>query len=74
MHNVQQHRMLHLVEHECELFIPLLFFGNALLVLLHLCVHATELLLLVTGEAEKKGGQRGRGEKGKGEEGEWEGG
>ena len=66
MHNVQHHRMLHLVEHECELFVPLLFFGNALLVVLHLCVHAAELLLLVTGEAEKKRGQRGGGREGGG--------
>ena len=60
--------MLHLVEHECELFVPLLFFGNALLVVLHLCVHAAELLLLVTGEAEKKRGQRGGGRGGGGKE------
>ena len=61
--------MVHLVEHEWELFVPLLFFGNTLLVVLHLCVHAAELLLLVTGEAEKKkgqGGRRGGGGKGRG--------
>ena len=36
----------HLVEHECELLIVLLLFSDALLVVLHFCLHAAYLLLL----------------------------
>ena len=59
----------HLIEHQCELFVPLLLFGDVLLVVFHLCVHAPDLLLLVTGEAERKRGNRGRGRRKRREKG-----
>ena len=40
--------LTHLVEHECELLVALLLLGDALLVVLHLRLHAADLLLLHT--------------------------
>ena len=49
----------HLVEHQCELLISFLLLGDVLLKVVHFCIHATHLLLLVTGGGEE-GGRRGR--------------
>lgn len=52
----------HLVEHKCELLISFLLLGDVLLKVIHFCIHATHLLLLVTGGGER-GGRREREEK-----------
>ena len=49
----------HLVECECELLIPFLLLGDVLLEVIHFRIHATHLLVLMTGGW--GGGGRGEG-------------